>query len=173
MPCGERRTTASAGYKSIEISGDADPASRNGAAEASHKRRPPCQEAGEAAECLAQVHVLATSFGLSGGELRVGQRAGKCECAAEQPHAENSGTVRHQRRDETRRDEDADADDVGDDDGGRVERAETSVEGGSCRADHRLSTVPHLNGRLTGQSPQGFFGGPEAYRCGKSSEERD
>ena len=49
-----------------------------------------------------------------------------------------SGAIRQQHRHVTGRDEDADADDVGDDDGGGVEGTETPLERGRVRAEHGL-----------------------------------
>ncbi len=139
MPLGERGGAAGAGHETIEIDRDTDAAGRNRAAEAGDERRPPGEEGREASERLAQVHVLAAGFRLPRRQFRVRQRAGERQRSAEYPHAENRRAVRHQGRDEARRDEDADADDVGDDDGGRVERAEASFERGASRAAHRLS----------------------------------
>ncbi len=99
----------------------------------------PVRNAARLAERFAQVDVLAAGFRLPRRQFGVRQRAEERERAAEHPHAENRRAIRQQGRDKAGRDEDADADDVGDDDGGGVERAEASLERSASRADHRLS----------------------------------
>jgi hypothetical protein len=139
VPRRDRRLVADAWNQLVEIGGDADAAGRNRAAEARDERRPSREKRRQASERFSQVDVLAAGFRLPRRQFGVCQRAGERERAAEHPHAEDRRAVRHQRRDKARRDEDTNADDVGDDDGRRVERAEMSFERGGSRADHRLS----------------------------------
>ena len=131
MPRRKRRGIGRAGHQPIEVRRDADAAGRDRAAEAGDKRRPAGEKRREAAERLAQIDILAAGLGLPRRELGVGQRAGERQRAAERPHAENRDAARQQRRRRSRACEDADADDVRDDDGGRVERTETAVERGA------------------------------------------
>jgi hypothetical protein len=64
-----------------------------------------------------------------GGELRVGQRAEEREHATSEPDAQDRPPIRNDRRDESRRREDADTDHVGDDDGRGVYGTKPPREG--------------------------------------------
>ena len=96
----------------------------------------PVRNAARPAERLAQVDVLAARLRAPRGELGVRQRARERERAAGGPDAEHRAGRGQQRGDESGRREDADADDVGDDDDRRVERAEPAVEGARAGAGH-------------------------------------
>ena len=88
----------------------------------------PVRNAARPPEALAQVDVLAARARAQRSELGVGHRADEREQAAGEPDGEEPDGVRHGLRDDARRDEDADADDVRDDDGGGVEGTETAFE---------------------------------------------
>ncbi len=139
MPRGQRRAVAGARHEAIEIDGHADAAGGNRAAEASHERGPAGEKRGQSAEGLAQIDVFAARLRLPRGQFRVGEGARERERAAERPHAEDRDTARQQGGDEARRREDADADDVGDDNGRRIKGSEAAIKRRACRGDHRVS----------------------------------
>src|SRR6185436_18842055 len=85
------------------------------------------------AEGFPQIDVLTARAGPQRRELRVGHRAGEGKRAARHPRGEEEHRVGHEHRDLRWREEDAAADDVGDDDGGGVERTETPLERGRGR----------------------------------------
>ena len=114
--------------EAAEVIRDAERAGGDGAGKPGHERCPAGEERREAAEALAQVDVLAARARPQRAELGVGHRADEREQAAGDPDAEERDGMRHGLRDDARRDEDADADDVRNDDSGGVERTETAFE---------------------------------------------
>ena len=73
-------------------------------------------------------NVFTARVGPQRGEFGVGHGPGKREPAPDHPEQENGPRVRDQLRDEDRDEEDAAADDVGNNDGGRVQGAEAPVK---------------------------------------------
>ena len=120
--------------EAADVVGERDGAGGDGAGESGDERRPAGQERRERAVRVAQVDVLAAGARPQRGQLRVRHRAGKREQAAEQPDGRASPS-RSARCRATRigHEEDAAADDVGDDDGGRIERAEPPLERRAAR----------------------------------------
>ena len=77
---------------------------------------------------LAQVYVFPTGAGPQRGELGVGHGSRKREQPSQKPHEQHGPRVGHELSDENRNEEDAAANDVGDDNGRRIERSETTLE---------------------------------------------
>ena len=147
--------------EATQIEREHDRAGRDGAGETRHERRPPGQEAGQRSERRAQVDVLAAGARPQRRQLRVGHRAGERQPAAGDPRREERQGARHRRGDLRRREQNAAADDVGDDECGGVERPETAFErlfgrgGGSGghvgiigEADEIKSQIPTANSQI-------------------------
>src|SRR5262249_22968482 len=141
MPRADWRLVADAGNQFVEIRGDTDSARRDCAAETGDEGRPAGEKSREAAERLAQVHVFATGLRLPRRKFGIGERAEQRQRAAERPDAENRSAVWQQGRNESRRDEDADADDVGNDDRGGIPWTETPFERRKGRAAEHASSL--------------------------------
>ena len=140
MPPREHGRVPRAWNESIQIAGDRHRTKCDGAAEASDKRRPPREEPGQTAEALAQVHVFTAGLRAPRRELGICQGPRERERPAERPDREHGRGARHHRSDDTRRGEDADADDVGNDDGRRVERSQAPIERCGIRKVHAVVT---------------------------------
>ena len=81
-------------------------------------------------EGAAQIHVLSASARCQGRELGVGQRPRESERASGEPDQQEERCAWNRGGHLRRREENAATDDVGDDDGRRVERTETPRERG-------------------------------------------
>ena len=142
-----------------EVEGEDHRAGGDRAGEAGDERGPAGEERGDASEPGVQVDVLAAGPRPQRGQLRVGHRAGERQRPGGQPGEEEEGRMRHGRRDLRRREEDAAADDVGDDDRCRVERPEPAFEGGGGRGslrharDYRRARYCVSSWRSIGNSP--------------------
>ena len=120
--------SCAAGHESPEIVRRAEGAGGHRAGEPGDERRPPGQEGRQLTVAFPQVDVLAARSRAQRPEFGVRHRAGEGEQPAAQPDREKPQRVRHGLCDDLRRDEDADADDVRDDDGGGVDRAQAAIE---------------------------------------------
>ena len=105
-----------------------DCARRNRASKAGDKRRPSGQKSREPAEGGVQVNILAARARTQRRQLGIRHRSREGERAARNPGAEKPDGVGNSRRDLRRCEQNAAADDVGNDDGGSIERAEPSLE---------------------------------------------
>jgi hypothetical protein len=119
--CGERHEPA-------QVSGKRNGARRDRSRKTSDERRPAAEERSKRTVGFAQVHVLAAGTGLESRQFGVGHRAGECERTAREPDEQDAGAVRDRLRDEHRHEEDAAADDVGNDDRRSVKWAESALE---------------------------------------------
>ena len=124
----ERARVGGGGNESSQVEGESHGAGGNRARESRHEGRPAGQKRGQRPEGLAQVDVLPASLWQKRGQLGIGHGARKRNRAAEQPDRHHGPRIAHQPRDDRRREEDASPDDVADDDGGRVERAQAAFE---------------------------------------------
>ena len=75
------------------------------------------------------------------GELRIRERTGERQRAAQQPRKEHRARIRKQAGHDDRDEKNAGPDDIGDDDRRRVQRTEASLERGRGRGAHARSTV--------------------------------
>src|SRR5207245_5680071 len=101
--------------------------------EACNERSPPGEERRRLAERLAQVHIFAARARPQRRELRICHRARERERATRNPCRQEQRRVGDERGNLRRREQDAAADDVGDDDGRGIERTETALECGRAR----------------------------------------
>ena len=124
----ERRHVAGGRHEPAQVVGRAEGAGRDRAGEACHERRPARQERRERAVPFPQVDVFPARPRAHRAQFGVRQRAGEREQAAGEPHGEKPDRVGHGLCDDLRRDEDADANHVRDDDGGGVDRAQAAIE---------------------------------------------
>ena len=95
----QRRAVRDAGNEAIQRDDQEHGAGGHGAAEPGDKRGPPGQEAGERAERLSQIDVLAAGLRPQRGELGVGHRAHEREHAAAHPREQEPRRVRDRGRD--------------------------------------------------------------------------
>ena len=116
------------GNETPEVVGHGNRAGRNGPREAGDERRPAGQESGERSVRRAQIDVLAAGTRPERGEFRVRHGARECQQSAGEPHRQHADGMRYNLRDDAGAREDADADDVGDHDRRRIERAEASIQ---------------------------------------------
>ena len=105
-----------------------DGAGGNRTRESGDEGRPAGQKGRDRPERGAQVHVLSSRARSQRRKFRVGHRAGKREHPARHPGGQEQHRARHGRGDLGRREQDAAADDVGNDERRRVERTEAAFE---------------------------------------------
>ncbi len=126
----ERRLVGGGRDEAADVLGETDGAGRDGAGKPGDERRPAGEKRGDRSVGVTQVDVLATGARAQRRELGVRHRAGEREDTAKQPEPQHADPARHEAGDEDRHEEDAAADDVRDDDGGRIERTEPPLERG-------------------------------------------
>ena len=124
----QRRAVGDTGDEAVERDDQEDRARGHRAGEAGHERGPSRQKAGERTEGFAQVDVLAAGLRPQRGQLGVGHRAHEREDSPTDPRQEEPRRVGNCGGNRGRTEQDAAADDIGDDDGGRVEGAESAFE---------------------------------------------
>ena len=132
----QRRIACRSRHEASEVKREHGSAGRDGAGKAGDKRRPPGQKSGHAAERGIEVHVFAAGSRSQRGELGIRHRAGKRERAAGQPRRQKQPRIWNVGRDLSRKEENAAADHIGNDDGRRIVGTEAPLQRGFRRTDH-------------------------------------
>ena len=113
----------------VEEDGEPEREPRQAAGGGHEEARPAVEESPQPAVRLADEYVLAAGLRHQHGELGVGQRAREAQQPADDPHGDDHPGRADVAGHDARLEEDARADDVGDDDGGRGEEAEAADQG--------------------------------------------